>query len=270
MAELFDNIKKTWNKRVVMTYKKHRFLFEELVKRDFKRKYKGTMLGMFWSILNPLLHLLVMRLVFTQFFGRNTPHYTTYLFTGLLLFDFYREATTQGMSAIMSNANIVSKVNVPHYLFLLSKNVSCLINFALTFCVFLLFCVLDGVRITWSFFALLYPTCCLIVFNIGVGMILSSLYVFFRDMSYLYGIFTLLLRYMSAIFYHVESMSWKVQRLFFLNPVYSYIRYYRIICLDGGFPSFRLHALCAGYALAALLVGVWFYKRNRTRFLYYL
>ena len=101
--------------------KKHQFLFEELVKRDFKKKYKRTVLGMAWSILSPLLTLLVMRLVFTQFFGRNTPHYTIYLFCGNLVFAFFNESTTQGMSSLMSNASIFTKVNVPKYLFLFSK-----------------------------------------------------------------------------------------------------------------------------------------------------
>ena len=84
----------------------HRFLFEELVKRDFKKKYKSTVLGMTWSVLSPLLTLLVMRLVFTQFFGRNTPHYTTYLFCGNLVFSYFKDSTNQGMTSLMGNANI--------------------------------------------------------------------------------------------------------------------------------------------------------------------
>lgn len=116
--------------------KKHQFLFEELVKRDFKKKYKRTVLGMLWSILSPLLTLLVMRLVFTQFFGRGTPHYTTYLFCGNLVFSYFNESTREGMSSLMSNARIFTKVNVPKYLFLFSKNVQTLINFCLTLCVF--------------------------------------------------------------------------------------------------------------------------------------
>ena len=100
--------------------KKHQFLFEELTIRDFKQKYKRTVLGMGWSVLSPLLNLLVMSLVFTQFFGRNTPHYTIYLFCGNLVFSYYRESTTGGMHALLANAHIFTKVNVPKYLFLLS------------------------------------------------------------------------------------------------------------------------------------------------------
>ena len=119
---------------------RHRFLFEELVKRDFKKKYKRTVLGMAWSVLSPLLTLLVMKLVFTQFFGRTTAHYTIYLFCGNLIFSYFNEATSQGMGSLMGNAGIFTKVNVPKYLFLLSKNVQTLINFGLTLCVFCVFC----------------------------------------------------------------------------------------------------------------------------------
>ena len=123
----------------------YRFLFEELVKRDFKKKYKRTVLGMVWSILSPLLTLLVMKLVFTQFFGRSTPHYTTYLFCGNLIFSCFNESASQGMTSLMGNAAIFTKVNVPKYLFLFSKNVQTLINFGLSLCVFFLFCILDNI-----------------------------------------------------------------------------------------------------------------------------
>ena len=107
---------------IIVKIKKHSFMFQELVKRDFKQKYKRTVLGMMWSILNPLLTLLVMKLVFTQFYGVQTEHYTTYLFAGNLMYSYYRESTSGGMYSLMSNSGIFSKINVPKYLFLLSKN----------------------------------------------------------------------------------------------------------------------------------------------------
>ena len=125
--------------KMLETLKKHQFLFEELVKRDFKKKYKRTILGMAWSILSPMLTLLVMRLVFTRFFGRMTAHYTTYLFCGNLVFSYFNESTSQGMSALMGNAGIFTKVNIPKYLFLFSKNVQTLINFGITLPVLFLF-----------------------------------------------------------------------------------------------------------------------------------
>ena len=250
-------------------YKKSRFLFEELVKRDFKKKYKGTILGMAWSVMSPLLTLLVMRMVFTQFFGRNTPHYTTYLFCGNLVFSAFSDSTTQGMRSLMENASIFTKINVPKYLFLFAKNVQCLINFGLTLCVFFLFCVLDHITFTWRFVLLLYPIGLLALFNIGVGLILSALYVFFRDMVYLWQIITRLIMYMSAIFYTVDQFSPQIQRVFLANPVYLFIRYFRLIVIDAAVPSPQYHLLMAAETIIVLLIGCWFYKKYNQQFLYY-
>lgn len=255
--------------RIQATFSTRRFLLEELVKRDFKQKYKRTVLGMGWSILSPLLHLLVMRLVFTQFFGRNMDHYTVYLFAGNIIYSFFKESTTAGMGSLMANKAIFTKVNVPKYMFLLTRNVSSIINFGLTLLVFFLFVAIDGVAFTWKFIMLIYPVLCMIVFNIGVGLILSALYVFFRDTQYLYDIFTLLLMYTSAIFYTVDSYPLNIQQVFYVNPVYCAIKYVRTIVLDGMIPSLELHGLLILYALAALLVGGLIYKKYNQRFLYY-
>lgn len=245
------------------------FLFEELVTRDFKKKYKRTVLGMAWSILSPLLTLLVMRLVFTQFFGRQTAHYTTYLFCGNLVFSYFNEATSQGMTSLRDNSAIFTKVNVPKYLFLLSKNVQTLINFGLTLCVFFVFCVLDNITFTWKFICLLYPIVCLVLFNIGVGLILSALYIFFRDIQYLWSVFTMLLMYMSAIFYTIDSYPPVIQNVFLINPVYLFIRYFRKIVIEATIPSLWFHLLMLADVLVVVGLGCWMYKKNNTKFLYY-
>ena len=254
---------------MIQKMKKYQFLFEELVKRDFKKKYKRTVLGMAWSVLSPLLSLLVMRLVFTQFFGRNTPHYTIYLFCGNLVFSYFNESTTQGMSSLMANASIFTKVNVPKYLFLMSKNVQTLINFGVTLCVFVLFCILEGITFTWRWVLLLYPIVMLLFFNIGVGLVLSALFVFFRDIQYLWTVFVQLLTYMSAIFYTIDGYSPMVQNLFLINPIYLFIRYFRKIVIDMAIPSVWFHLLMGGYTVVVLALGCWMYKKYNHRFLYY-
>lgn len=256
-------------KALIHKLKKHQFLFEELVKRDFKQKYKRTVLGMGWSVLAPLLTLLVMKLVFGHFFGRRIAHYTTYLFCGNLLFSYFKEATTGSMNSLVSNANILTKINVPKYLFLLSKNVSSIINFGLTLCIFFIFVIADGIPIKLRFLMLLYPVCCLIIFNIGVGLVLSALFVFFRDISYLYSIFTMLLMYLSAIFYQITIVPAKFRMFFYLNPLYCYIEYFRKIVLESKIPTPEYHGLCLFYAVIALMAGGWVYKKYNRKFLYY-
>lgn len=254
---------------MIIKIRQYQFLFEELVKRDFVKKYKRTYLGILWSVLSPLLTLLVMRLVFTQFFGRGMDHYTTYLFCGNLLYSFFSQSTNSSMTSLVGNARIFTKVNVPKYLFLFSQNVSCLINFGLTLLVFFVFVAIDGVAFTWKFILLIFPIACLMVFNIGIGLVLSALFVFFKDIQYLWSVFSMLLMYMSAIFYTVDGYSTLAQNLFMLNPVYVYIRYFRLIVLSGVVPSAQYHLLAAGYACVAFLIGFAVYKKNNTKFLYY-
>ena len=246
------------------------FMFSELVKRDFKAKYKRTVLGMVWSLLSPLLTLLVMRIVFTEFFGRNTPYYTTYLFSGNLVFAFYRDATTGGMSSLINNKEILSKINVPKYIFLLSRTVSALVNFALTLVVYFIFCAFDGIHFGFHMLTLVYPILCLLLMNIGIGLVLSAWFVFYRDVQYLYDVFLTLLMYFSAIFYQIDSLSPALQKVFLCNPVYVYIKYFRIVVIDHCVPSIQYHVLCLFYAVFFLVIGGLIYKKHKHDFLYYM
>ena len=250
--------------------KKQSFLFEELVKRDFKKKYKRTALGLLWSMLNPLMSLLVMALVFSQFFGKKTPHYIIYIFCGNLIFNYFREATTGGMQALTANAGIITKINVPKYLFLFSKNISALINFGLSLIIFFIFVVIDGISFKFKFILLLFPIICLVLFNLGMGLILSAMFVLFKDIQYLYDIFTMLLMYVSAIFYTVDLYPKNIQGLFFLNPLYTFITYFRQIVINNQIPSLQLHILCMVYSVVVFVIGCVIYKKYNYKFLYYM
>lgn len=256
--------------RVIHTLHERSFLFQQLVHRDFQQRYKRTALGMVWSVLSPLLTQLVMMLVFTNIFGRNVNHYIVYLFSGNIVMGYFRESTGNGMRSLMSNAKIITKINVPKYLFILSKSVSCLINFLLTICVYFVFCKIDHVVFTPRILLLIYPVITLTILGIGVGMILSALYVFFRDIEYLYSVFLRLLTYLSAIFYTLDKYSPEVQRLFLLNPVYVHIKFFRVVMIDCMVPSLQFRLLMAGYALFYLTLGAIMYKKYNHQFVYYL
>lgn len=256
-------------KRFVDNMRSNAFLFQQLVNRDFQQKYKRTVLGMAWSVLSPLCQLLVMMVVFKNLFGRSVNHYVIYMFAGNIIWSYFNESTTQGMSSLMNNSTVISKINVPKYLFLLSQNVSALINFSLTIGIFFMFCLVDHIDFTPAMFMLPYSVCCLVIMNVGIGMVLSALFVFFRDIQYLYRIFLTILNYLCAIFYTLDHFSPQMQRLFLLNPVYANIRYWRIIVLEGKIPSLQYHALLLFYALLFLGIGAFFYKKYNHRFIYY-
>ena len=253
----------------IILLKSKNFLFKELVKRDFKQRYKRTALGMIWSVLAPLFDFIVMKLVFTHILGRTTPHYSSYLFAGILINNYFHEATNSGMTTLFANSGIISKVNVPKYIFLLSKNVASMINFGLTFLIYVIFLTIDNLHITWKFVLLLYPIVCLVIFNIGMGLILSALFVFFRDIQYLYGIFLKLQTYMSAIFYTIDSFPQEIQKLFYINPIFDYITYFRQITIYGTIPDMKLHILCAVWAFFVFIAGLIVYKVNNYKFVFY-
>lgn len=254
---------------MLQVFRKNQFLFEELVKRDFKKKYKRAALGIIWSMLSPLLMLMIISIAFGQFFGATIPHYTIYVLAGQIIFSYYSEATNNGMNALVNNAAIFTKVNVPKYMFLLSINISSLINFALMLVIFFVFAFFDGIVFQWKFLLVIYPIICLILFNLGVGLILSAFYVFFKDVQYLYSVFLQLMMYASAIFYNYQIVPEAYQIFFKLNPVFIYISYIRSIVINNTIPSIEVHILAAFYALAFLIMGGFIYRRYNYKFLYY-
>ena len=154
-------------------------------------------------------------------------------------------------------------------LFLFSINIQVLINFGLTLLVFFIFCAIDHVPFTWRFLCLVYPIATSLLFNLGIGMVLSAVFIFFRDIDYLWTVAMQLLMYGSAIFYMVDRFPPKVQLVFSLNPVYRHIAYIREIVLAGTIPSLETHLTLLGFAAAAFLAGSFMYKHYNTKFLYY-
>ena len=254
---------------MIAKLKTYQFLFEELVKRDFKKRYNRTVLGIVWSVLSPLLMLSVVAVIFGNFFGRSIEHYVIYLFSGQIIFNYFTEATNEGMLALVNNSSIFSKVNVPKYLFIFSKNISAIINFLIILFIYFFFVALEGINFTWQFVLLIYPIICLITINVGIGLILSALYIFFRDIQYLYRIFTQVVMYGSAIFYSIDILPQHLQMLFYCNPVFVCITYFRSIVLHNAIPDLRLHLLLVGYALLLFGIGCWVYKKYNYKFLYY-
>ena len=254
---------------MIIRLEQYRFLFEELVKRDFKKKYKRTVLGMVWSILSPLLMMCVLASIFGYFFGDRIEHYIIYLFSGQVVFNYFMESTTGGMNALLGNARIFTKINVPKYLFLFSKNVSALINFGIILLIYFTFIWIDGIAFTWKFLCLVYPIVCLIIMNLGIGLILSALYIFFRDIEYLYRLLTQVIMYGSAIFYSIDRLPQHVQDIFYFNPIFVVITYFRSIVIGNTIPDLWLHGLLAVYAIVLFSIGSYIYKKYNYRFLYY-
>lgn len=249
----------------------YHFMFTELVKRDFNKRYKRSILGILWSMIAPLFQLVVMSFVFDRVFGERMQYYTVYMFAGQLMFNYFREATDNGMQSIIANAGIITKVNAPKYLFLVSKVMAASINFLLILIIFFIFVAYYRISFTWKFLLIVFPIICIFILIIGTGLILSALFVFFKDIQYLYDIFTLALMYFSAIFYDIEIFDGSiVGKLIYLNPIFLYINYIRQIVIYGNIPSLNYHLYCILYSLSILRIGMWMYKKYNYMFLYYI
>ena len=259
---MFENLK--------LMIEKNSFLFEELVKRDFKKKYKRTILGFLWSMLSPLMMLGVISFVFSQFFGRTIEYYVLYILAGQIVFAYFSESTNTGMVSLLNNASIFSKINVPKFLFVLSRNISALINFLLTVIIFFCFVFAYGIKPEWIMLLIFYPIICLIIFNYGIGLILSALFIFFRDMQYLYSLLLQVVMYGSAIFYSIDMLSKSYQTVFYFNPLYLYITFIRDVVIYNKIPELWFVALCGIYALLAMFFGLLIYKKYNYKFVYYI
>lgn len=225
---------------------------------------------MVWSVLYPLIDFIILLTVFSKLLGKNTPHYPVYIFCGTIVMAFFRDSTRESMRALLANSNIITKIKLPHDIFITSKIMASLFNFMLTLLVFFVICIIDGVSIDISFMFLLFPIICLTIFNIGLGYLLSTSYVFFRDTAYIYDLFLVIINYISATFYSVESFSITAQKLFLLNPLYCFISYFREVVIYNVAPTIGLHLLCLLYSLLALFIGTSVYKKNKRKFIYYL
>lgn len=249
----------------------YKHLLYELVIRDLKVKYRRSFLGYLWSLLNPLLTMLVMMVVFSRIFRFNVPNYPVYLITGQILYNFLSEATNNALVSIIGNAPLLKKTYVPKYIFTLSKVTSALVNLVFSLGALLIVLVITHVQFTW--YMLLFPFVILeiYVFCLGLGMFLAQGTVFFRDVQYIYSVMLTAWMYATPIFYPAEALDgtlgWIIRTF---NPMFSYISQFRAIFLYGTFPDLQMLGLGIGYAVLLFLFGSWCFIRSQDKFVLYI
>lgn len=248
-----------------------RYLIKQLVSKDIKLKYRRSFLGYLWSVLNPLLVMLVMVIVFSSMFRFDIANYPAYLIIGQTLFSYMTEATNQSLTSITGNAPLLKKVYVPKYVFTLSKVTSALVN--LLFSMGAMLVVFIITRVQFSFYMLLIPVVLieLYLFCLGLSLFLAQLSVFFRDIQYIYAVVTTAWMYLTPIFYPMEQLPDTMQRLIkIFNPLYHYINQFRILVLEHRMPSVYTFTYGFIIALVFLLFGTWSFQKNQDRFILYI
>lgn len=249
---------------------KYRFLIRQLVSRDFKTKYKRSVLGMFWSFLNPLLMMLVQYFIFSTLFKSDIPNYAAYLLIGIVCFNFFSEVCNMSLFSILGNASLITKVYMPKYIYPVTRVASSVVNLAISLIPLIIVCLVTGVHFEKSAFLAFFFLICLIIFSMGMGLILSAAMVFFRDTQFLWGIFSTIWMYASAIFYPETILPDNLRFVLDINPVYHFIKNTRICILDGISPPPEMYFVCAAIALVMLLIGGLIFKKNQDKFVLYL
>lgn len=264
-------------------FKKYKNLLMELTRKNVKLKYRNSWLGIFWSFLQPLLNMAVLSVVFSGIFGRSDEYvicYPVFLFTGRLLYDFFTSSTKQAMTSFRRNAAIIKKVYVPKYMYPLSSIFSNFVTFAITMlcliCVWIFFKV-TGISnghelyLTWYVLLFFVPMIILLIFSTGVGLILSVLSVYFRDIEYIWDVVTRLLFYMVPIIYPLKKITsdWIVI-IIKINPLYSMIELFRQCVLYGYMMSGKLLLYSTVVSVFTLLVGILIFNKASDKLIFHL
>lgn len=255
---------------VCTLYTRYAFLIRQLVSRDFKTKYKRSVLGVAWSFLNPLLTMCVQYVVFSTLFKSDIPNYPVYLLSGTVFFNFFNEAVSMCMTSITGNAALIKKVYMPKYIYPVSRMISSLINFSLAFLPLLFVMLLTGETFTPALLLVVFDILCMIGFVMGMGLLLSTAMTFFQDTQFLWGVLSMLWMYLTPMFYPESIIPARFRTLYHMNPMYQYITFARTCILDGVSPEPTAYLWCVVSSLIVLTLGIVTFKRHQDKFVLYL
>ncbi|MDL2253605.1 ABC transporter permease [Ruminococcaceae bacterium OttesenSCG-928-I18] len=245
-------------------------LLRELVSRDIKVKYRGSLLGLLWSVLSPLLMMVVLTIIFSTIFRNDIPNFPIYYLSGYLIFTLNSEATQEGMYSIISNASLLKKVYVPKYLFPVSKVFTALVNSIFSIIAMFIIMIITG--------APFYPTLLMIpvllvyttMFSCGLTLFLSAVGTRFRDLCYIYSVVVFAWMFFTPLFYPASSLSGLALFLMNFNPLYHLVNFSRSIILYGVMPPLWLNLACLGLGVGALLVGGFTFSKLQKKFIFYI
>lgn len=249
--------------KIIKNFMRYRFLLKELVKKGIKLKYRRSYLGIVWTLLEPLLTMIVLTFVFGEILGRGDETFPIYVLSGRLLYSFYSGATKTCARSIRTNSSMIKKVYVPKYLYPLSSVIYNYIIFVLSLVVLVAVALVLGVYPTLYLIQAIVPLVLLFLFALGTGLILASLGVFFRDIEYLWDVALMLIMYTCAIFYYPDAiLSGEKAIVLKMNPLYCIIANFRN-AVFGEWMDMKMLAYSSVFALLLLVVGTFiFYKKQ--------
>ena len=256
-------------KNLFLTFKKYHFLLYQLVKKDIQLKYRNSYLGVMWTLLEPLLTMMVLVLVFSKLY-HNTKDFPVYILTGRLLYSFFSNTTRSALKSVRANAGMIKKVYVPKYMYPCASVLSGYIQFIISLVILAAVMVYCGMTPTWHLLEAAFPLVIVFIMAMGAGLWLSTLAVFFRDLEYLWGVALMLLMYACAIFYKVETVIGENNRwLFRLNPLYAVIENFRD-AVYGNAMNLQVMLYSLFFSAALFVSGIVVFYKNQDKFILHL
>ena len=253
------------------TFFNYRDLIKQLIAKDLKLKYRRSFLGYLWSVLNPLLVMSIMAVVFTSIFKRNIENYPVYLFTGQICFNYMNQSSHKAINSITGNASLLKKTYIPKYIFTFAQITSGFVDLLFSLGALILVMIFTGAHFSWYNLLFFIPILQLYIFCVGLGMLLSAMNVFFRDIQYIWNALTTAWLYMTPIFYTIDQMDGKIAWVIkHLNPMYFYIGQFRDIIYSGRLPGPGIIFEGVVTAILALLIGTAYFWKKQDDFILYI
>lgn len=240
--------------------------------RDIKTKYRRSVLGLLWTVLNPLLMMTVLSIVFSYFFSRygDVENFPVYLLCGQVIFNFFNESTSIAMGSIVHSGELIKKVYVPKYLFPITKVMSSGVNLLSSMIALVIVMVVTRSRVTPTVLLAVFPLLYVLLFSTGVSLFLSAAAVSFRDLMHLYSVVTTAWMYLTPVIYPMSILDGAPRWAVFIinaNPLTAFIKIFRAVVLDGVTAPWILHVQSIIWCAIALVIGSLVFKKSQDKFI---
>ena len=242
---------------------KYRYLLGQLIRRDILTRYKRSVLGVAWTMLNPLGTMLILTFVFSNFFKSTVPHYPVYILSGLLVWSFFSQGTNAAISGLVWGGSLLKRIYIPSTVFGVSAIGTALVNLVLSLFPLVIVMLIDSAPFYLSLLFLPVAILLLTAFTLGFGLFISSLAVFFPDVAEMYQVLLTAWMYLTPIIYPESLISAKWMPFYTINPMYWMVKMFRLPIFEGRMPTWQEFIPALAWSAGMLLLG-WIYFTSKT------
>lgn len=243
--------------------RKYRYLLGQLIRRDILTRYKRSVLGVAWTMLNPLGTMLILTFVFSNFFKTEVPHFPVYILSGLLVWNYFSQATNAAISGLVWGGSLLKRIYIPSTVFGVSAIGTALVNLVISIVPLIIVMLVDHAPFFWSLVFLPISIMILTTFTLGFGLLISSLAVFFPDVGEMYQVLLTAWMYLTPIIYPEAMISREALPYYKINPMYWMVKMFRIPIVEGRFPIWQEILPALAWAVGILIVG-WLYFTSKS------